>query len=255
MLKDVLKESVILVTGATSGMGAAAAEQLVSYGASVMLCGRSHERASAVQNRIVNAGGVADVFSGDITNSAVADDAVAKTVERFDRLDALVNAAGVIHRGDASATSDAQWKHVMLVNVDGTFYMSRAAVRVMNRGGSIVNFASTCGLVGAAGLAVYCASKGAIVQLTRAMALDHATDNIRVNSICPGAVDTPMLVSGYDHALQTKETVFEKSIAGIPQGRIPGPSEVAHLVAFLCSDLSAHITGTNIPIDGGYTAQ
>jgi len=250
-----LKEKVILVTGATSGMGAATAELLASQGAHVMLCGRDHERAAAVQKRIVDAGGVSGVFTGDIANSAAADNAVAKTVERFGRLDALVNAAGIIHRGNAEQTSDEQWKNVMAVNVDGSFYMSRAAVRAMKRGGSIVNFASTCGIVGSAGLAAYCASKGAIVQLTRAMALDHAADNIRVNAVCPGAVDTPMLASRYERAPETKESIFERTIASIPQGRIAGADEVAHVAAFLCSDLSAHITGVNIPIDGGYTAQ
>ncbi len=235
-------------------MGTATAELLSSQGARVMLCGRSHKRAEAVQKRIVDAGGVAEICIGDIAESAVADDAVAKTVERFGRLDALVNAAGVIHRGNAEQTSDEQWKNLMAINVDGSFYMSRAAVRAMKQGGSIVNFASTCGLVGTAGLTAYCVSKGAIVQLTRAMALDHATDNIRVNAVCPGAVDTPMLVAGHEHA-EAKDGTFERNIVGIPQGRIPGANEIAHVVAFLCDDLSAHITGTNIPVDGGYTAQ
>jgi len=250
-----LKERVILVTGATSGIGAATAVLLASQGACVMLCGRAHERAAAVQKRIVDAGGISDIVTADIAGSAAADNAVAKTVERFGRLDALVNAAGVIHRGSAQQTSDEQWRNVMAVNVDGSFYMSRAAVRAMKRGGSIVNVASTYGLVGAAGMAAYCASKGAIMQLTRAMALDHAADNIRVNAVCPGAVDTPMLASRYARAPEKKENIMKKAIANIPQGRIAGAGEVAHVVSFLCGDLSAHITGAGIPIDGGYTAR
>lgn len=250
-----LKGKVILVTGATSGIGAATAELLAAQGARVMLCGRSHERARSVQKCLADAGGVSDIFIGDIASSAVAENAVMKTVERFGCLDALVNAAGMIHRGNAKQTSDDQWKSIMATNVDGSFYVSRAAVRAMTRGGSIVNFASTCGLVGAAGLTAYCVSKGAIVQLTRAMALDHAADNIRVNAVCPGAVDTPMLVSGYECAPKMKENIVASNITAIPQGRVAEAGEVAHLVAFLCSDLSAHITGANIPIDGGYTAR
>ena len=250
-----LKGKVILVTGATSGMGAATAKLLALQGAHVMLFGRAKERANAVQKSITDADGVADVFIGDVTDSAATENAVAKTVNRFGHICGLVNTAGIIHRGNANQTDDEQWRSVMETNVSGTFYMSRAAVRAMKRGGSIINFASTCGLVGAVGLTAYCASKGAIVQLTRAMALDHAVDNIRVNAVCPGAVDTPMLMSGHQHTKAKKENVFANNIAGIPQNRIPTADEVANVVAFLCSDLSAHITGTNIPVDGGYTAQ
>lgn len=249
-----LKEKTVLVTGATSGIGAAAAALLASHGARVLVCGRAHERARAVQKRIAGDGGAAEIFIGDISDSSTAKSAVAACVEHFGRLDALVNAAGVIHRGAAVETGDAAWKRVMAANVDATFYLSRAAVRVMRDGGSIVNIASTCGLVGAPGLAAYCASKGAVVQLTRAMALDHAADRIRVNAVCPGAVDTPMLVSGHDSTAK-KENVFADNIAAIPQGRIAAAGEVAHLIAFLCGDASAHITGASIPIDGGYTAQ
>ncbi|MEM7293935.1 MAG: SDR family oxidoreductase [Pseudomonadota bacterium] len=250
-----LNEKVILITGATSGIGASTAKLLASQGAKVMLFGRNEERANQVMAEIVAGGGVADVCIGDVARSSAADSAVAKTVESFGRLDALVNAAGMIYRGNADQTSDEQWRTSMATNVDGSFFMSRAAVRAMKDGGSIVNFASTCGLVGAAGLTAYCVTKGAVVQMTRAMALDHAEENIRVNSVCPGAVDTPMLVSGHERSGATPDEVFEKNTAGIPQGRIPQPEEIANLVAFLCSDLSRHITGTNIPVDGGYTAR
>ena len=250
-----LEGKVILVTGATSGMGAETATQLAQNGARILLFGRNEFRAREVKSRIKTAGGVAEIFIGDITDSTAADAAVAHAVALFGQLDGLVNAAGMIFRGDANQTSDDDWRVSMATNVDGSFYMSRAAVRVMKSGGSIVNFASTCGLVGAAGLTAYCVSKGAIVQLTRAMALDHAAENIRVNSVCPGAIDTPMLVSGHERSGATKDQVFENNLASIPQGRIPGPEEVAGVVVFLCSDASSHITGTNIPVDGGYTAQ
>ena len=229
-----LKDKVIIVTGATSGMGAETAVQLAGKGAKVVIFGRNESRAMSVKQRIVDNGGIAEVVIGDVTQSSAAKDVVEKTIELFGQLDCLVNAAGMIHRGDAGQTSDEQWRTSMATNVDGSFYMSRAAVGVM-QGGSIVNFASTCGLVGASGLTAYCVSKGAIVQLTRAMALDHAKQNIRVNSVCPGAIDTPMLVSGHEPGT-SKDDVFENNLRSIPQGRIPGPEEVANVVVFLCSD-------------------
>ena len=248
-----LNNKVIIVTGATSGMGAETAVQLAVQGAKVMLFGRNLTRANNVKNRIENNGGIAEVCIGDVTESSAADNVVEKTLSSFGQVDGLVNAAGIIYRGNAEQTGDDDWRASMATNVDGSFFMSRAAVRVM-KSGSIVNFASTCGLVGAAGLTAYCVTKGAVVQLTRAMALDHAKQNIRVNSVCPGAIDTPMLVSGHEKHIH-KDDVFASNVDSIPQGRIAGPEEVANVVVFLCSDFSSHITGTNIPVDGGYTAQ
>jgi meso-butanediol dehydrogenase / (S,S)-butanediol dehydrogenase / diacetyl reductase len=248
-----LSSKVIIVTGATSGMGAETAFQLAAQGAKVMLFGRNLSRANDVKSRIKRSGGIAEICIGDVTESSAADNVIEKTISSFGQVDGLVNAAGIIYRGNAEQTGDDDWRASMATNVDGSFFMSRAAVRVM-KSGSIVNFASTCGLVGAAGLTAYCVTKGAVVQLTRAMALDHAKQNIRVNSVCPGAIDTPMLVSGHEENVQ-KDDVFASNVDSIPQGRIPGPEEVASVVVFLCSDLSSHITGTNIPVDGGYTAQ
>ena len=144
---------------------------------------------------------------------------------------------------------------MMNTNVSGTFFMSRASINAMRRsgGGSIINLGSTVGLTGCAGLAAYCASKGAVVNMTRAMAIDYAVENIRVNSVNPGAVDTPMLVSGHGHL--DAEAVREKNRVSIPQGWLPKPHDIAKTIAFLASDLSKHITGAAIPVDGGYTAE
>ena len=249
-----LEQKVVLVTGATSGMGAAAAILLAARGAKVIVFGRDEARANAVVETIRSNGGNATAQIGDVTQSATADAVVSATCDEFGRIDGLVNAAGIIHRGNAGQTSDAQWQRSMATNVDGSFYMSRAAVLAMTDGGSIVNFASTCGLVAAANLTAYCVTKGAIVALTKAMALDHARSGIRVNAVCPGAVDTPMLVSGHASGVSA-EQILADNLADIPQQRIPQPEEIAELVAFLLSDRSAHITGTSIPIDGGYVAQ
>lgn len=222
-----------------------------------MITGRNADAAEATAADITAAGGVVDTSLGDISESGFCDALVETTVERFGRLDIVANVAGVNHRADAATTSDDDWAWVMRTNVDAVFRLSRAGVKAMiagGRGGVIVNLGSTVGSVGTAGMAAYCVSKGAVHQLTRAMALDHAAEGIRVNAVAPGAVDTPMLAAGHANNV-TMDHVYANNISSIPQGRIPGPDEIAELIAFLASDASAHITGTIIPIDGGYTAQ
>jgi len=247
--------TVAIVTGATSGIGRATAERLARDGARVLVVGRDTGRATACVEAITAAGGDARALLGDVTDPDFCDAVVAQALEIFGALHVLANVAGAIHRGDAMSTGEDDWRAIMAANVDSAFFMSRAAVPAMRAsgGGSIVNLGSTVGLVGCAGLTAYCAAKGAVIQLTRAMALDHAAEGIRVNAVCPGAVDTPMLVSGHTGGV-TPADVHARNLADIPQGRIPAAAEVAALIAFLASDASQHITGAAIPIDGGYTA-
>ena len=249
-----MAQRVALVTGATSGIGRACALRLAADGFAVVVGGRSAERAAEVVDEITAGGGTATTALGDVAEPDYGDAAVAATVAAHGRLDVLVNAAGVITRSDAEGTTDDEWHRVMSTNVDGLFRASRAALPAIRAagGGTIVNISSTNGLVGGAGLAAYCASKGAVTNLTRAMALDHAAEGIRVNAVCPGAVDTRML---YSEGSGTVEEVRAKHLPDIPAGRIPAGSEVAELVAFLADDRSRHITGANISIDGGYTAR
>ena len=245
-------QRVALVTGATSGIGRACALRLAADGLAILVGGRDVERADSVVEEISAAGGTAATALGDVADPGYGDAAVASAIHAFGRLDVLVNAAGVITRADAEGTSDEEWHRVMATNVDGLFRTSRAALPAIRAagGGSIVNVSSTNGLVGAVGLAAYCASKGAVTNLTRAMALDHAHEGIRINAVCPGAVDTPMLYSAHG---DTVDEVRAANLATIPEGRIPGPEEVAELVAFLADDRSRHINGANLSIDGGYT--
>ncbi len=251
-----LSGRVAVVSGGSSGMGAAVVARLAECGAGVVVGGRDVARTREVASSVIAGGGRAVPVVGNIVDSATADLMVASALEEFGRLDIVVSAAGVIHRADAIGTDDEQWRHTMSVNVDGPFYLSRASIPALRNagGGSIINVSSTCGLVGAAGLAAYCASKGAVSNLTRAMALDHATEGIRINAICPGAVETPMLGSGHPSG-RTLNDVRASNLESIPEGRIPEPDEIAEVVLFLASDASRHITGTNMPVDGGYTAQ
>ena len=251
-----LDGKVAVVSGGSSGMGAAVCERLADSGAAVVVGGRDEARTAAVVDAVRAAGGDAVAGQGDVADSTQAASLVDTAVDTFGGLDIVVNAAGVIHRADAAGTSDDDWHRVMSINVDGTFFLSRAAIPALRErgGGVIVNISSTCGLVGSASLVAYCASKGAVTNLTRAMALDHAAEGIRINAICPGSVDTPMLVSEHP-AGTTADEVFARNLASIPEGRIPDPSEVADLALFLCSSAARHIHGANLSLDGGYTAQ
>lgn len=241
---------VVMVTGAASGMGAATARLFAAEGDRVVVVDRNAEGAEATAAEI---GGLAVV--GDISDSAFCDSAVAQAVDTFGRLDVLVNAAGTIVRADADNTSDADWLRVMSVNVSGTFFLCRAAVREMKAQGkgAIVNFGSIWGDVGGKGHVAYCASKGAIHQLTRALALDHARDGIRVNGVCPGEVDTPMLRSARSVAV-TDEYLANMADATIPMGRLAQPEEIGRVVLFLASDAASYMTGALVPVDAGYTA-
>ena len=253
----VLQGRVALVTGAPSGIGSATARAFADAGAQVVLSGRSSIGAEATASAIAAVGGDSRIMLGDVTDSVFCDELVRFAVDEFGRLDVVANVAGTITRGDATSTSDEEWRRNMSVNVDSVFFMSRAAVRVMRTqgdGGTIVNLASNVGLVGSAGLPAYCASKGAVVLLTKSMALDHAAEGIRINALCPGAVDTPMLVSGHEKTGRTADEVVASNIAGIPEGRIPSPDEIAQSMLYLASDASSHVTGVALPIDGGYVA-
>ncbi len=251
-----LTGKVAVVSGGSSGMGAVVCERFAASGATVVVGGRNSERTAGVVARVESTGGAALAWIGDVADSTNADGMIAAAVEAFGGIDIVINAAGVIHRADAGGTSDDDWHRVMSANVDGTFFLSRAAIPVFRRrgGGVIVNISSTCGLVGSAGLAAYCASKGAVTNLTRAMALDHASEGIRINAICPGSVDTPMLVSEHPEG-RTAADVFESNLASIPEGRIPDAIEVADLALYLCSNAGRHMNGANVSLDGGYTAQ
>ena len=244
-------DKVVLVTGAASGMGAATAREFSAAGARVLIVDRNAELAVQVASDI----SADPPLIGDISDSAFCKQAVATAVERYGRLDILINAAGIIVRADGPGTTDEQWQRVMNVNVNGVFYMSRAAVEIMQGqgAGAIVNFGSIWGEVGAAGVMAYCASKGAVHQITRAMALDHAKDGIRINAVCPGEVNTPMLTS--ERSAPVTPEMMQALADSVPMGRLAAPVEIARVVLFLSSDAASYMTGAMVNVDAGFTAR
>lgn len=251
-----LADRVVLVTGATAGIGRACALEAAREGAKLMLTGRNRTRGEAVLAEARSMGAEAELVTADVTVASEPDAIVAATVARFGRIDCLVNNAGILYHGTVADCTDEQWERTIATNVTAVFRFARAAVRAMRprRQGAIVNMASDWALVGAQGAAAYGTSKGAVAQLTRSMAVDHAREGIRVNAVCPGDTDTPMLdavaLPGEDHATQ-----MARHGAAIPLGRVGRPEEVGRLVAYLLSDRAAFMTGALVPIDGGNSAQ
>jgi meso-butanediol dehydrogenase / (S,S)-butanediol dehydrogenase / diacetyl reductase len=246
----------VLVTGSTTGIGEACARLFAESGAVVMVSGRHEPRGGAVVDAIRAAGGQAHFAAADLRAAGACDRLVEATIERLGGLDVLVNNAGILYTANALETSDEQWLDTMAVNVNSLFYLSRAAVRHMKAAGrgAIVNVASEWGLNGEANHVAYCASKGAVVQITRCMALDHARDNIRVNSVCPGEIHTHMVDEILARRGGDPADNLRALAAGIPMRRLAHPREVARCVHFLASDLASYVTGTNLSVDGGNDA-
>jgi len=244
-------DKVAIVTGAASGMGAATARRLAASGATVAVVDLNRPGAEGVAGSV---GGSA--VCGDVGDPGFCQSVVDQILAGYGRLDVLVNAAGVIVRATAADTTDDDWDRIFRVNVGGVFAMSRAAVPAMlsSGGGAIVNFGSVWGDVGAVGAAAYCATKGAVHQLTRAMALEHARDGIRVNAVAPGEIDTPMLYSERSGPL-SHEFLARLADETIPMGRLGDPEEVADVVAFLASERASYVTGAIVPVDAGYAAR
>ena len=251
MAKDRLDGKIAIVTGAASGMGAATVRELAAQGATVLAVDINETGTKSIAAEVHARPLVGNVAEPGFCNRAIAD-----ATNEYGRLDILVNAAGVIVRAPAYATTDQEWRRIFAVNVDGVFYMCRAAILAMRtrNAGAIVNFGSIWGEVGSAGHAAYAATKGAVHQLTRSMALEHARDGIRVNAVCPGEIRTPMLSSGRPTPPSERE-LAALAESTIPMGRLGEPEEVARVVAFLVSEGASYITGAMINVDAGYTAR
>jgi len=248
-----LSGKTMLITGATSGIGAAIASAAAAAGAKLFLTGRSEARGETVRE----ACGADTVFmAADLAAPGASDRLLGAAVAAFGRLDVVVNNAGMIYRGTVETTTDEEWDRIIAVNVTGVFTMCRAAVRQMKRqgGGVIVNIGSDWALVGGRNAFAYCATKGAVAQMTRAIAVDHAADNIRINCVCPGDINTPMLAGGIASRGMSQQEGLAFLGSHIPMGRVGRPEEIAKAVIFLASDASSYMTGAMLSVDGGNTA-
>jgi NAD(P)-dependent dehydrogenase (short-subunit alcohol dehydrogenase family) len=247
-----LADKVALITGGASGIGRATALLFAREGAAVSVVDVDESGGQIVAQTIVDGGGRAIFLRCDVSQAAGCRRAVQRTVEELGGLDILFNNAGIIRRATVVETSEAQWDRVMAVNVKSVFMLSKYAIPLMAQagGGVIINTASGWGLVGGRKAAAYCASKAAVVLLTKAMALDHAEQSIRVNCICPGDTDTPML---RDEARQLGESDerFLAQAAQRPLQRIGRPEDIAQAALYLASDASSFVTGTTLVVDGG----
>ena len=247
-----LKGKRALITGAASGIGRAAALLFAHEGASIVSADIDAERGNEIVNEIERLDGKARFVKCDVTRADDCHNAVEQTVQAFGGLDILFNNAGIIVRQSVVELDETDWDRVMDVNVKSIFLMSKFAIPVMRSegGGAIINTSSGWGVVGGPQAAAYCASKGAVVLLTRSMAIDFGPDGIRVNCICPGDTDTSML---RDEARQMRlqENEFMADAAIRPLGRIGTTEEIAQAALFLASDQSSFVTGTSLIVDGG----
>ncbi len=246
---------VALVTGAASGIGRGIALLFAQEGATVALADLDEAGGTAVARAIAETGGRAIFERADVSSAADCDRIVRRAVRDLGGLHVLVNNAGIIRRATVVDTSEADWDRTMEINVKSIFLMSRRAIPLMARagGGSIINTASNWGLVGGERAAAYCASKGAVVLLTKAMAIDHGRQRIRVNCLCPGDIDTPMLRGEADQLGETTDR-FLACAAANPLRRVGTPEDVARAALYLAADASSFVTGAALVIDGGFLA-
>jgi len=241
-----------LITGGASGIGRATALLFAREGAAVAVADLDEAGGEAIVQQIVEEGGQAIFVLCNVAEASSCQRAVRFTVEELGGLDILFNNAGIIRRATVIGTTEEEWDRVMAVNVKAVFLMSKYAIPFLERagGGAIVNTGSGWGLVGGANAVSYCASKGAVVNMTRAMALDHGGQNIRVNCVCPGDTDTGMLRNEAQQ-LGASEKEFLAEAADRPLRRMGRPEEIAQAVLYLASDAASFVTGTTLVVDGG----
>lgn len=242
---------VVVVTGAASGIGRAAAEILAARGASVAILDVKDSEGQTVADGIVARGGRAIFCPTDVAQPAEVNSAVGRAREAFGPINGLIVSAGIQRYGNALTTSDEQWAEVMSVNLKGAWHAARACLPDLRRGGgAIVNVASVQSLASQANVLAYTVSKHAVIGLTRSMAIDFASDNVRVNAVCPGTVDTPML--RWSASLDPNpQSVIEACENMHPLGRIATPAEIAEVIVFLAHESASFVTGAVWTVDGG----
>jgi len=249
-----LKDKVALVTGGSSGIGEAIAERFLKEGAKVMISGRSKSRCENAVERLKKGQEQIAFVQGDVSKATDAQRMIDETFKQFGRIDILVNNAGIFIEKRAEDTTEEEWDQIIDIDLKGVFLCSKAAYPYFKKQGygNIINISSDSGLSGNIAEAAYCAAKGGVTNMTRAMALDYAKENIRVNAVCPAVIDTPMVER--ELLLQENQEEYLREMAEEhPVGRIGRSEEVAFVVLMLASDEASFITGANIPVDGGLT--
>lgn len=217
-----------------------------------MINGRNREQAERLMGELGDVGGDIDFLQADLGQADECARVVDESAERLGGIDILVNSAGIIYHATAEETTDQQWLDTMNVNVNAMFFVCRAAIPHLRASrGTIINIASDAALSGSYHLTAYCASKGAVLQMTRAMALDYAREGIRIIPVCPGDVDTPMLRGEFHDRGLEAEAGLAESAAGVPINRVCSAEEVAHMVLYACSNSARFVTGYPLVIDGG----
>ena len=247
-----LEGKVALITGGTSGIGSATAERFAGEGAAVAITGRNSERGEQVVQTIVASGGDALFIRSDVRFAEDCRRAVDKTLERFGKIDVLFNNAGVLHPRTVPECTEEEWDETIDSSLKGAFLMSKYVIpsMIQNGGGSIIHTSSGWGILGGDRAVAYCAAKGGLIVMAKAMAIDHGPDGIRVNCVCPGDVMTPMLP---DEAAK-RGISWDDYIAGAsdrPLGRVGTTEDIANAVLFLASDESSFVTGDALVVDGG----
>jgi NAD(P)-dependent dehydrogenase (short-subunit alcohol dehydrogenase family) len=248
-----LENRVALVTGAGSGIGRATAIRLAQEGAKIGVADWNTETGHETEQMIREKGGEAVFLEADVSKVANTERIVAETVSHFGSLNILVNSAAVMLEKTAVDTTEEEWDRIVNINLKSVFFCSKYAIIQMqkqNTGGVIINMASVNSFFAEGGIAAYCATKGAIAQLTRALAMDHSGQGIRVNALCPGWIETPMNAKFFALGPHIREQAARLHAIG----RIGQPEEVANAVAYLASDDAGFITGSLLTVDGGFSA-
>jgi NAD(P)-dependent dehydrogenase (short-subunit alcohol dehydrogenase family) len=246
---------VAFVSGGGSGIGRASALAFARLGQAVMIADADPSAAATTAKEITEAGGRAAGIQVDVSDETQVREAVDATVSEFGRLDSAVNSAGIQGQlGPVGECSTANWALTLAVNLTGTFLCMREQIRVMlpHGTGSIVNISSNFGLVGKKGVPAYCASKHGVIGLTKSAALDYATQGIRINAVCPGPTTTPMFDKIVQESGDRARVMLQEVEDSVPMGRLGAADDIAAAVTWLCSDAASFVTGTAMPVDGGF---
>ncbi len=244
-------DKVALITGAASGIGRCVCQRLAAEGATLFGIDINSDGLAETESIIKQAGGTIQVATLDITERANCFEAVKATVDAFGKLDVLVNVAGIVRFSGATSVSEEEWRLVHAVNLDGPFFLAQAAIpRLLETNGNIVNIASNAGLMGQAFTSAYCSSKGALINLTKALAMEYIKQSVRINAVAPGGVTTPLVAS-----VQFPDDMdFELMQRYVSPRGMSDPSEIAGAVAYIASDEAKSVTGSIFSIDNGISA-